>query len=167
MEIRPAMSMLTLDESMSQVKEVLTLDALRAHIKDRFDFWQPTDDNIHLLYWGYDARIDWDTFLITVNGNAALFSNSSFDETSVDRLRRRVARNPTDTLLSEVLEDLESYEHTFDLRWKADMRAIDRWQQAHPGTDHVWPDHTDLCVWLMEWLDSHQAMTARMPQPRP
>src|ERR1035437_7587040 len=30
---------------------------------------------------------------------------------------------------------------TFDLRWKADMRAIKRWQAAHPGKELVWPDH--------------------------
>lgn len=162
MEIRPAMSMQSIDESMSQVEEVLTLDALRSHIKHRFDFWQPTDENIQFIYWGYDARIEWDTFLITVNGHAALFSDGSFDETSVDRLRRRVERNPEDKLLSEVLQDLEDYEQTFNLRWKADMRAIDRWHQAHPGRDHIWPDHADLCAWLMDqWPDTQ----APIPTP--
>ena len=39
---------------------------------------------------------------------------------------------------------------TFDLRWKADQRAIKRWQAAHPGNDLTWPDHSDMVVWLME-----------------
>lgn len=41
-------------------------------------------------------------------------------------------------------------EGLFDLRWKADQRAIKRWQVAHPGNDLVWPDHTDLVLWLMK-----------------
>jgi hypothetical protein len=38
---------------------------------------------------------------------------------------------------------------SFDLRWEADMRAIKRWQESS-GKVLVWPDHTDLCVWLLE-----------------
>lgn len=41
----------------------------------------------------------------------------------------------------------------FNLRWKADMRAIKRWQAA-TGRDLVWPDHADLVVWLLEQLDA-------------
>lgn len=40
----------------------------------------------------------------------------------------------------------------FDMRWNADMRAIKRWQQA-TGKILEWPDHADLCVWLLEQLD--------------
>ena len=50
-------------------------------------------------------------------------------------------------------EELEDMQCTFDLRWKADMRAIKRWQEAHPGNDLVWPDHADLVVWLLEQLE--------------
>jgi len=39
---------------------------------------------------------------------------------------------------------------TFNLRWKADMRAIKRWQEAHPGSELIWPDHADLVIWLAE-----------------
>ena len=56
--------------------------------------------------------------------------------------------------------DLEDMQRTFDLRWKADMRAIKRWQEAHPGNDLTWPDHADLVVWLMEQL----AATNSQPQ---
>ena len=28
------------------------------------------------------------------------------------------------------------------------MRAIKRWQTAHPGHELTWPDHADLVVWL-------------------
>ena len=48
------------------------------------------------------------------------------------------------------LEELQQLKASFDLRWNADMRARKLWQEAHPGNDLVWPDHADLCVWLME-----------------
>lgn len=77
------------------------------------------------------------------------------EPTVLDQLRGRVVAFPTDTLLVDVLEQLEDYDRSFDLRWNADMRAIRRWQQAHPGNDLVWPDHADLCVWLMDqWLNT-------------
>lgn len=43
---------------------------------------------------------------------------------------------------------LEELEASFDLRWKADMKAIKKWQKA-TGRTLVWPDHADLCVWLL------------------
>lgn len=160
MKIRPAGSMMTLDESMAQVEEISTLEALRSYIKQRFYFWQPTDDNIEFKPWGFDARIGWDTFLITVAGHAALFSDRSFDETSLDRLRRRVAREPSDQLLAEALEDLEDHEFSFNLRWKADQRAIKRWHEAG-GDELTRPDHADLCVWLMGQLSPTPGAPAR------
>ncbi len=39
---------------------------------------------------------------------------------------------------------------TFDLRWKADQRAIGRWQNAHAGRELTWPDRADMVVWLLE-----------------
>lgn len=53
---------------------------------------------------------------------------------------------------------LAEMQATFDLRWAADMRAIRRWQEAHPGNELVWPDHADMVVRLLEELD-------RMRQP--
>lgn len=53
---------------------------------------------------------------------------------------------------NELKAESDDLQQTFDLRWKADMRAIKRWQEAHPGNDLVWPDHADLCVWLLEEL---------------
>lgn len=150
--------MLTIEESMADVEEVATLDALRSYIKRRFDFWQPTDDNIEFVPWGFDHRIGWDTYLITVDKKAALFCDGPFandeDFPIIERLRKRITQMPADTLLPPVLEWLEDYEHTFELRRKADIRAIKRWQQAHPGSDHIWPDSADLCVWLMEQHDA-------------
>lgn len=44
-------------------------------------------------------------------------------------------------------------QQSFDLRWNADMRAIKRWQAAHPGKENIWPDHADLVVWLLGELE--------------
>lgn len=74
--------------------------------------------------------------------------------TVIERLRARVIAVPTDSLLREVLVDLEDSERSFELRWKADMRAIKRWQAAGPNRQQTWPDHADLCVWLMEQLEA-------------
>ena len=53
----------------------------------------------------------------------------------------------------------EGLQLTFDLRWKADQRAIKRWQAAHPGNDLTWPDHADMVVWLMERYDAERLLT--------
>ena len=42
----------------------------------------------------------------------------------------------------------------FELRCKTDKRAIELWQAAHPGNENVWPDRTDLVLWLLDQLDA-------------
>lgn len=70
-------------------------------------------------------------------------------------------RAPLEKLISRVLELLGSLRAewdelnaSFDLRWKADIRAIARWREAHPGNELVMPDHADLCVWLLAERDA-------------
>lgn len=48
--------------------------------------------------------------------------------------------------------ELDEHHASFDLRWKADMRAIKAWQAAHPGKELVWPSHVDLVLWLFAQL---------------
>ena len=52
--------------------------------------------------------------------------------------------------------EVQEHEASFNLRHGADMRAIKRWQEA-TGKTQVWPDHADLCVWLMESTERLQA----------
>lgn len=52
-------------------------------------------------------------------------------------------------------DEMDALQKTFDLQWEAQQRAIKRWQKA-TGKELVWPDTTDLIVWLMERLDSQQ-----------
>lgn len=57
----------------------------------------------------------------------------------------------------EAIAESAEQSASFDLRWKADMRAIKAWQEANPGNELVWPDHADLCVWLLGERDAAQA----------
>lgn len=52
---------------------------------------------------------------------------------------------------------VKELEYTFDLRWKADMRGIERWQAA-TGRQLTWPDHADLVVWLLEQLEAAEQL---------
>ena len=56
-------------------------------------------------------------------------------------------------LLEDAFEEIREMQASFDLRWNADMRAIKRWQAAHPGSELIWPDHADMVVWMLERLD--------------
>lgn len=60
----------------------------------------------------------------------------------------------------KIMADAEEHNASFDLRWKADMRAIAKWQEA-TGRKLTWPDHADLCVWLLEQLDERNETTHR------
>lgn len=71
MKVRPAMSMMTLDESLEYVEEVPDRTALLALLRRRFDFWSPTEENVSIKHHGYDPRIGWDTYLICIDGKAA------------------------------------------------------------------------------------------------
>jgi hypothetical protein len=42
--------------------------------------------------------------------------------------------------VKEAIDERDDLQRIFDLEWKADQRAIKRWQAAHPGNDLVWPD---------------------------
>lgn len=56
--------------------------------------------------------------------------------------------------VNRIREENHEWQASFDLRWKADCRARERWQAAHPDQPLTWPDHADMCVWLMEQLEA-------------
>lgn len=58
--------------------------------------------------------------------------------------------------IADLRRQLEEHQRTFDLRWNASMRAVKRWQEAHPGKGLTWPDHADLCMWLMDQLEAER-----------
>jgi hypothetical protein len=66
--------------------------------------------------------------------------------------------------LREIIKKLDDHidlDKLFDTQWKADRRAINRWQEANPGHDRFWPDRADMVVWLMEQYDAR----AQSPLP--
>lgn len=67
---------------------------------------------------------------------------------------------PIATALVDAVNDRDELQATFDLRWDADRRATKRWQAA-TGRDTIWPDHADLCVWLLEQHDALRAALGR------
>jgi len=52
--------------------------------------------------------------------------------------------------MEQLKSELEELRATFELRYKADMRAIEQWRQAHPGKELTMPDHADLVCSLLE-----------------
>lgn len=54
-------------------------------------------------------------------------------------------------------EEYAEREQLFNLRWDSDMRAIKRWQDK-TGKTLTWPDHADLCVWLMERIEKYESL---------
>lgn len=47
-------------------------------------------------------------------------------------------------------EKIEELEQTFDLRWKADMRAIKIWRAEDTAArELIMPDHADMVIWLL------------------
>ena len=75
MKVRSAGSFHTLDESMETMREIHSRAELTDLLRLRFDFWQPTDENVTIKPYGFDDRIQWDTHLICIDGKAALFSD--------------------------------------------------------------------------------------------
>lgn len=57
-------------------------------------------------------------------------------------------------IIDEQRYELGENEHLFELHWVSSRRAIKKWQAARPGNDLVWPDRTDLLVWLIEELEA-------------
>lgn len=78
-------------------------------------------------------------------------------------------RNGWGGALSEMakwaLEQIEQHETLFKLRHDADTRAIKIWRNALPGRELLLPDHTDLCVWLLNKLEPQWQPIDTAPVP--
>jgi len=64
-------------------------------------------------------------------------------------------------VIRDLVLRLRELDRLFDLRWKADMRAIKRWRDAAPaGEDRslTMPDRADLGVFLLERLRRAEAV---------
>lgn len=77
------------------------------------------------------------------------------DKPGTIRLREFPTIEVTLVIDEEAANQIADLERTFDLRWKADMRAIERWRTDSPDKRELTlPDHADLVVWLLEKLDA-------------
>lgn len=65
--------------------------------------------------------------------------------------------------LRAMLRERDELRASFDLRWKADMRAIRlRREQSQDDDNLTWPDHADLVVWLLAERDRLAADVERL-----
>jgi len=71
------------------------------------------------------------------------------------------AREPLDECI-EAADRIEELELLFDMRWKADTRAIRLWQSAHPDKPRTWPDHADLGTWCLSRIETLEAALRRI-----
>ena len=60
----------------------------------------------------------------------------------------------------ELMYQLAELQTSMNLRWKADRQAIKLWEKA-TGKKLMWPDHADLCMWLMEQLAKNRRKIAK------
>lgn len=80
-----------------------------------------------------------------------LVQYGQFDDMDVEIKTEVISK---DDFVKSLVDQVNELEVIFELRRKADMRAIRVWQAARPGREMVWPDHADLCMWLLEQLDA-------------
>ena len=71
-----------LEESMAQAAEILpSLSALTKHINGLGWFCYPIySGQVKVIHQGFDARINWDTHIVTVDGQAVGFTNGPCTE---------------------------------------------------------------------------------------
>lgn len=75
MKIRPA-SAHSFAEAMELAVKVHTVEELMDHLRRNYGFWNPTPENVTFKeYGGIDNRCGWNTYLVCVDGNAALFAD--------------------------------------------------------------------------------------------
>lgn len=81
MKVRPAGSFQTLDEALARAVEVRSREELVTYMQREYSYWSPTDESVSIEPYGYDARCGWDTYIVCVDGKAALFADGgSFGE---------------------------------------------------------------------------------------
>jgi hypothetical protein len=68
-------------EAMDQVVELNTRADLAIYLQKNYSFWNPTNENVVIKPYGFDKRNNWSTYLICVDGKAALFSDGDFNDT--------------------------------------------------------------------------------------
>lgn len=73
---------LSLHEAMKRRVEIKDYDHLMSYLDENFFYWKPFK-RITQQFYARDSRINWRTWLICIDGKAALFVNGKFPD---DRL---------------------------------------------------------------------------------
>ncbi|MES0444990.1 MAG: hypothetical protein ABUJ92_00455 [Desulfobacterales bacterium] len=68
-----------LDDSMETVIKLESFEELEAKAKEITEFYG-WGDEVKVEPYAYDIRIEWDTHLVTVGGNAIGFTNAMVDK---------------------------------------------------------------------------------------
>ena len=65
-----------LAESLATTFEIATLDELKTKIKEHHPFsWSLLEsglEQLQIIYYGYDARCDWDVWMVSLRGPLAM-----------------------------------------------------------------------------------------------
>jgi hypothetical protein len=74
----------SLDDSMREVVEVNDFPQLVRHLRRGVESWYPkdelpTEENTRLEPYGFDKRINWETYLVTVDAKAWGYTNGPLD----------------------------------------------------------------------------------------
>jgi hypothetical protein len=77
MQIRPASSP-DLATALEKVVEVASKQELLVYLQKNYDFWNPTEDNVKIEWYCFDDRINWNTYIVLIDGKAAAFMNGCF-----------------------------------------------------------------------------------------
>jgi len=74
MKFRPARELL--EDAMKEVVELApTRVALTAHLQKQYDHYRIDPRRVEVKAYGFDSRIDWHTWLVTINGDAAGYTD--------------------------------------------------------------------------------------------
>jgi len=89
----------------------------------------------------------------------------SDEKTLIERLRERTESGwvnaELQALIREAAAELEDWEHAFEMYWKANRRATDIYNAAHPGTEGTLPDQGKMIDWLCDELAKAGDVRAR------
>jgi hypothetical protein len=61
--------------------------------------------------------------------------------------------------ITRLTAEVAEYEATFDAAWKADMRGVQMWREAHPGNDTVLPDRANFTSWILTEIMRLRSLT--------
>lgn len=66
----------TLSDSMKTVREICSMDDLRDHLESTYIF---PGSEITVKPYGYDKRINWNTYIVCMDGQAVGFTDGPLD----------------------------------------------------------------------------------------